>query len=40
LLGKDPRNIERLWSDMYDAVRWAGWQGAELRALSAVDIAL
>jgi len=25
---------------MYDAVRWAGWQGAELRALSAVDIAL
>jgi len=25
---------------MYDEVRWAGWQGAESRALSAIDIAL
>lgn len=41
LLGADPRNVERLWNDIY---KWAnyhgGYGGAEMRGLSAVDIAL
>ncbi len=40
LLGRDPREIERLWSDMMLAVSYHGWAGAEMRAISAVDIAL
>lgn len=40
LLGRDPREIDRLWSDMFLAVSYHGWAGAELRAISAVDIAL
>jgi galactonate dehydratase len=40
LLGRDPGNIERLWSDMLLAVSYSGWAGAEMRAISAVDLAL
>src|SRR5260370_35405361 len=40
LLGKDPSAIDRLWADMFLAVSYSGWGGAEMRALSAVDIAL
>jgi L-alanine-DL-glutamate epimerase-like enolase superfamily enzyme len=40
LLGKDPGAIDRLWADMFLAVAYSGWAGAEMRALSAVDIAL
>jgi len=40
LLGQDPRDIERLWRDMHLAVAFPGWAGAEMRAISAVDIAL
>src|ERR1700692_830922 len=40
LLGKDPSAIDRLWADMFLAVSYSGWAGAEMRALSAVDIAL
>jgi galactonate dehydratase len=40
LLGQDARDIERLWADMFLAVGYHGWAGAELRALSAVDLAL
>jgi galactonate dehydratase len=40
LLGQDPRDIERLWQDMHLAVSFPGWAGAEMRAISAVDIAL
>jgi galactonate dehydratase len=40
LLGQDPREIERLWQEMFLAVSYHGWAGAELRAISAVDIAL
>ena len=40
LLGQDPRDIERLWQDMYFTVNFPGWAGAEMRAISAVDIAL
>ena len=40
LLGRDPSGIDRLWSDMFQAVAYSGWAGAEMRAISAVDIAL
>lgn len=40
LLGRDPRDIERIWLDLLTHVQYRGWAGAEIRALSAVDIAL
>jgi L-alanine-DL-glutamate epimerase-like enolase superfamily enzyme len=40
LLGRDPSQIDRLWADMMQAVSFSGWAGAEMRAISAVDIAL
>src|SRR5580700_8474911 len=40
LLGRDPSEIDRLWADMFLAVSYSGWGGAEMRAISAVDIAL
>jgi L-alanine-DL-glutamate epimerase-like enolase superfamily enzyme len=40
LLGRDPSQIERLWADMLHTVAYSGWAGAEMRAISAVDVAL
>jgi galactonate dehydratase len=40
LLGRDPRDIERIWLDLLTHVQYRGWAGAEMRALSAVDVAL
>jgi galactonate dehydratase len=40
LLGRDPSSIDKLWADMFQAVSFSGWAGAEMRAISAVDIAL
>lgn len=40
LLERDPSHIDRLWADMLQAVSFSGWAGAEMRAISAVDIAL
>jgi len=40
LLGRDPSQIDRLWADMLQAVSFSGWAGSEMRAISAVDIAL
>jgi len=40
LLGRDPLQIDRLWTDMFQAVNFSGWAGAEIRAISAVDMAL
>lgn len=40
LLGRDPRDIERIWLDLLTHVQYRGWAGAEMRAISAVDIAL
>ena len=41
ILGRDPSDIEALWRDIYrHANYWGGFGGAEMRALSAVDIAL
>jgi len=40
LLGQDPSRIDWLWREMHLAVSYAGWAGAEIRAISAVDMAL
>ncbi len=40
LMGRDPRDIEAIWHDLLLAVQYRGWAGAEIRAISAVDIAL
>jgi galactonate dehydratase len=40
LLGNDARQIDRLWQEMFLAVSYHGWAGAEMRAISAVDMAL
>jgi L-alanine-DL-glutamate epimerase-like enolase superfamily enzyme len=40
LLGSDPLEIERLWREMFLTVQYHGWAGAEMRAISAIDIAL
>ncbi len=40
LLGRDPLATDRLWADMFSAVGYSGWAGAEMRAISAVDMAL
>ncbi|MFD2629488.1 mandelate racemase/muconate lactonizing enzyme family protein [Oceanobacillus kapialis] len=40
LLGQDPQNIELIWSNFYTAFNHHGCSGTEMRALSAIDIAL
>lgn len=40
LLGNDPADIERLWRSCYSAYARFGGHGAEMRALSAIDVAL
>ena len=40
LLGEDPRRIDWLWENMYLYARPHGSTGAEMRAISAVDMAL
>jgi len=40
LVGKDPFAIERHWSNMFRLSDHAGYGGAEMRAISALDIAL
>jgi L-alanine-DL-glutamate epimerase-like enolase superfamily enzyme len=40
LIGQDPTCIELLWHHMFKVVHYAGYAGAEMRAISAVDIAL
>jgi L-alanine-DL-glutamate epimerase-like enolase superfamily enzyme len=40
LLGQDPSRIDRLWASMFDAISYSGWAGAEMRAISAIDMAL
>jgi L-alanine-DL-glutamate epimerase-like enolase superfamily enzyme len=39
-VGQDPSRIDWLWREMHLAVSYAGWAGAEIRAISAVDMAL
>jgi galactonate dehydratase len=40
LLGKDPRDIERTWADLFRAYDYQISGGTEMRVLSAVDLAL
>jgi galactonate dehydratase len=40
LIGDDPRDIERIWADLYRAFDFNIAGGAEMRALSAIDLAL
>lgn len=40
LIGRDPLNIENHWNNMFSLVNFCGSAGAEMRAISAVDIAL
>ncbi|MBK5293128.1 MAG: mandelate racemase/muconate lactonizing enzyme family protein, partial [Acidobacteriia bacterium] len=40
LLGRDPRQIDLIWADLLQAVSYHGWAGAEIRSISAIDIAL
>lgn len=40
MIGRDPLAIEKIWADNFLEVSYSGWAGAEMRAISAVDIAL
>jgi L-alanine-DL-glutamate epimerase-like enolase superfamily enzyme len=40
LLGADPRRVTALWHRMFDWASYHGYAGAEMRAISAFDIAL
>ncbi len=40
LLGQDASRIDKLWANMFQAISYSGWAGAEMRAISAVDMAL
>src|SRR5258708_35395645 len=40
VLGQDPRDIEGIWRFVFDNLMYHGYSGAELRALSAVEVAL
>ncbi|RMD95371.1 MAG: mandelate racemase/muconate lactonizing enzyme family protein [Alphaproteobacteria bacterium] len=40
LIGRDPRDVERLWTEVYAAIRDQGRSGPQFSALSGIDIAL
>jgi len=40
LIGRDPLAIEKIWADSFLEVSYSGWAGAEMRAMSAIDLAL
>ena len=40
LIGRDPRDIENHWQNMYALSSFCGAMGAEMRAISALDVAL
>ena len=40
LLGRDPLEIENHWNNMFSLVNFCGYAGAEMRAISAIDVAL
>lgn len=40
LEGRDPRNVERLWHEMYGLVSGAAWQGAAIAAINGLEVAL
>lgn len=40
VLGQDPRDIEGIWRFVFDNIMYHGYSGAELRALSGIEVAL
>jgi L-alanine-DL-glutamate epimerase-like enolase superfamily enzyme len=40
LIGRDPRDIERIWAELYRTFDYQVTGGAEMRTLSAIDLAL
>ena len=40
LIGRDPVDIENHWNNLFSLVNFCGFAGAEMRAISAIDIAL
>jgi L-alanine-DL-glutamate epimerase-like enolase superfamily enzyme len=40
LIGRNPMDIENNWNNMFALVNFCGFAGAEMRALSAIDVAL
>ena len=40
LIGRDPLDIDNHWNNLFSLVNFCGYAGAEMRAISAVDIAL
>jgi L-alanine-DL-glutamate epimerase-like enolase superfamily enzyme len=40
LIGRDPLDIENHWNNMFSLVNFFGYAGAEMRAISAIDVAL
>jgi len=40
LIGRNPLDIENHWNNLFSAVSFFGSMGAEMRAISAIDIAL
>ena len=40
LIGRDPLDIDNHWNNMFSLVNFCGHAGAEMRALSAIDMAL
>jgi galactonate dehydratase len=40
LIGRDPLDIENHWNNMFSLVNFFGYAGAEMRSISAIDIAL
>jgi len=40
LIGRDPKEIEKLWDMMYSLTRWYGRKGVAVSAIGGVDIAL
>ncbi|MGD9812641.1 MAG: hypothetical protein AB7U35_15125, partial [Sphingobium sp.] len=40
LIGRDPRDIDNHWQNMFSLANFCGVMGAEMRAISALDVAL
>lgn len=40
LIGRDPRDTDNLWGNLFSFVNFCGHAGAEMRAISAIDVAL
>lgn len=40
LIGENPLEIEKLWHDLFRALHYHGYAGSEMRAVSAIDMAL